>query len=202
MNEIAAGVDTETKPRVAAEWRWGAAQDFRVAAFITVVTGIGGALIIDSEPVKGLLRPEFCHMFIPRQRHDRFVGTCPVHGDCFEGFALERRLTDVRSAEASLEPVWERETDYLALALVNLVTIISPEIVVLGGGVTRAEGLLAHVQRKTRGLAAGYLNGRSCPLASNPTWSPRDWVRPPASSELSRGAPVPPCYDRRLMDDD
>ena len=162
FKNVAVGIDTDTNAAGVAEWRWGAARHRRVAAYVTVGTGIGGALIIDGEPLHGLLHPEFGHMLIPRQRDDNFMGTCPVHGDCLEGLAsgvaVEYRWSRPGTQLAPDHLAWELESDYLALALVNVIMIASPQIIVLGGGVMIADGLLEQVRRKTREFVAGYID--------------------------------------------
>lgn len=162
LSSVAVGVDTDTNAAGIAESRWGAAQRRRIAAYVTVGTGIGGALIVDGEPLHGLLHPETGHMFVPRQRGDQFGGTCPAHGDCLEGLASGVALSgrwDHAAAELSSDhPAWELESDYLALGLVNIIMVASPQIIVLGGGVMAAEGLLERVRQKVRRVAAGYID--------------------------------------------
>jgi fructokinase len=49
------------------------------------------------------------------------------------------------------------EAEYLALGLVNLICTVSPQRIVVGGGVAKQAGLLPLVRRRVRELAAGYL---------------------------------------------
>ncbi|HEV3187055.1 MAG TPA: ROK family protein [Acidimicrobiales bacterium] len=155
------GFDTDTNAAGIAEWRWGNAQGRGVAVYLTVGTGIGGALIVDGAPIHGLLHPEFGHMFVPRQQGDGFVGTCPVHGDCLEGLAsgpaVSGRWGRGDGPFPPNHPAWELESDYLSLAMVNIITITSPEVIVLGGGVMAVEGLLDKVREKTVKRLGGYL---------------------------------------------
>ena len=161
LDDIAIGFDTDTNAAGLAEWCWGAAAHCRVAVYVTVGTGIGGGLIIGGEPVHGLLHPEFGHMFVPRQRDDQFEGTCPTHGDCLEGLACGLAIKERWSGSDPPFPpehaAWELESDYLALAMVNIIMIASPQIIVLGGGVMAVEGLLGKVRMKTRDLIGGYI---------------------------------------------
>lgn len=161
LDSIAIGFDTDTNAAGLAEWSWGAAQRRRVAVYVTIGTGIGGGLIVDGEPLHGLLHPEFGHMFVPRQRGDEFPGTCPTHGDCLEGLAcglaINRRWNRTGDQFAPGHAAWELESDYLALAMVNIIMIASPEVIILGGGVMTVDGLLDKVRVKTRDLVAGYI---------------------------------------------
>ncbi len=54
-------------------------------------------------------------------------------------------------------PAWELEAEYLALMAANLTTVLSPERIVLGGGVMSQPHLLSRVRRRLRELLAGYL---------------------------------------------
>lgn len=155
------GFDTDTNASALAEWRWGAAVGRSVVVYVTVGTGIGGGLLVEGSPVHGLLHPEFGHMFVPRQAGDRFAGTCPVHGDCLEGLAsgpaVAKRWNRPSARLPSSHRAWELESEYLALAMVNIITTISPEVIVLGGGVMSVAGLLDKVRVKTVRLLAGYI---------------------------------------------
>jgi fructokinase len=161
FGQLPIGFDTDTNAAGVAEWRWGNAQERGVAVYVTVGTGIGGGLIIDGAPVHGLLHPEFGHMFVPRQGGDDFVGTCPVHGDCLEGLAsgpaVNRRWGPSDVPFPANHPAWELESDYLSLAMVNIITITSPEVIILGGGVMAVDGLLDKVREKTVQRLGGYL---------------------------------------------
>jgi len=160
---IAFGYDTDTNAAGVAEWRWGATQGKKVSVYITIGTGIGGGLIIDGEPVHGLLHPEFGHMIVPRRLDDGFAGTCPNHGGCLEGLAcgvaVKQRWHRTGGPQFPADhPAWDLESDYLAAAMVNIIMITSAEKIVLGGGVMAVEGLLEKVQKKTHTLLANYID--------------------------------------------
>src|SRR5207244_1272079 len=57
--------------------------------------------------------------------------------------------------------VWELEARYLALGLICVICVLSPERIVLGGGVSSAPGLLPLVRREVVGLLNGYLDSAS-----------------------------------------
>ncbi len=161
FGDLPLGYDTDTNAAGVAEWRWGAARGRDVSVYVTVGTGIGGGIVVNGVPIHGLLHPEFGHMFVPRQAGDDFVGTCPSHGDCLEGLAsgeaIARRWRRAGRELDANHPAWELESSYLALAVVNIVMITSPQIVVLGGGVMGVEGLIERVRHKVRTAVNGYL---------------------------------------------
>src|SRR5207245_2468201 len=94
----------------------------------------------------GLRHPELGHMLIPHDRdRDPFDGVCPYHGDCFEGLASGEAMRSRwgRPAQELVdEAAWDLEADYLALGLVNVIYALSPQRIVLGGGVPKQPGLL------------------------------------------------------------
>ncbi len=129
--------------------------------YVTVGSGIGGGVLVGGRPLHGLVHPEMGHMRIPRDPDDDFAGACPFHGDCLEGLASAPALRARRGlppeALAVDDPVWTFEARYLAIALANIVTVLSPERIVLGGGVIRHPPLLARVRAEMVALLGGYV---------------------------------------------
>jgi fructokinase len=99
-------------------------------------------------------------MLIPHDRaRDPFDGACPFHGDCFEGLAsgsaIRQRWGKPAEELADRSEVWELEAEYLALGVVNVICVVSPQRVILGGGVMKDSSLLPLVRARTRELLAG-----------------------------------------------
>lgn len=158
--------DTDVNAAAFGEHLWGAAQGLDTFCYITVGTGIGGGGMARGKLLHGLVHPEFGHMRIPHDREaDPFEGVCPYHGDCWEGLAsglaIEARWGRPAVELAGDDGVWELEARYLALGLVCVICVLSPERIVLGGGVMSAPGLLALVQREVAALMNGYLDNAS-----------------------------------------
>jgi fructokinase len=154
--------DTDVNAAALGEGRWGAAVGLDTFCYFTVGTGIGGGVIAGGKVVHGLLHPEVGHMLIPHDRtRDPFAGACPYHGDCFEGLAsggaIGKRWGE-RSDELGGRPeVWQLEAEYLALGVVNVICVVSPQRVILGGGVMKQTSLLPLVRVRTRELLNGYV---------------------------------------------
>ena len=154
--------DTDVNGAALAEHRWGCARDVRSLVYVTVGSGIGGGAVINGQPVHGLVHPEMGHQRLPHDRaRDPFAGVCPHHGDCWEGLAsapaLAARWGQDPASLADGHPAWDLEADYLALGLANLVLVLSPERIVLGGGVMARAGLLPMVRSKLAALLGGYV---------------------------------------------
>jgi fructokinase len=157
---VAVVFDTDVNAAALAEHRWGAGRGLRSLWYVTVGTGIGGGGVVDGTILHGLSHPEFGHLRVPRDGDaDSFRGTCPFHGDCLEGLAsgtaLEARwgkpANDIEAEEA-----WALEARYLALGLLAVVAVLSPQRIVVGGGVARRPGLLAGVREELSALMNGY----------------------------------------------
>lgn len=153
--------DTDVNAAALGEHRWGAAQGLDTFCYITVGTGIGGGGMAGGKLLHGLLHPEFGHMRIPHDREeDPFDGVCPYHGDCWEGLASARAI-EARWSRAPQDldgnqAVWSLQAHYLALGLVSVICVLSPQRILLGGGVMSHPGLLALVQREVERLMNGY----------------------------------------------
>jgi fructokinase len=154
-------LDTDVNAAALGEWRWGAATGLDTFCYITVGTGIGGGAVVNGRILHGLLHPELGHMRIPHDwARDPFDGSCPYHGDCLEGLASGeaiRRRWDQAGQQLADRAAWELEAEYLALALVNVICVLSPQRIIVGGGVAKHPTLLPLVRGRVRDLLAGYL---------------------------------------------
>lgn len=155
-------LDTDVNAAALGEHRWGAGRGRETLCYLTVGTGIGGGLLHEGRPWHGLVHPEMGHLRVPHDlRSDPFPGNCAMHGDCWEGLAGGRAIEE-RWGGAALElpdehPAWELEAAYLALGLLSVVCIASPQRIVVGGGVMERAGLLERVRRRLAELVGGYL---------------------------------------------
>ena len=155
--------DTDVGAAALAEHRWGTGVGARSLCYLTVGTGIGAGLVLDGRIWRGLIHPEVGHMLI---RHDRerdpFPGSCPIHGDCWEGLAaggaIAQRWGSSPQDLPDEHPAWELEAEYVALGILAIVSMISPHRIVAGGGVLQRSAVLPEVRRRLPELLAGYLN--------------------------------------------
>jgi fructokinase len=170
--------DTDVNAAALGEHRWGAAQGLDTFCYITIGTGIGGGGMAGGRLLHGFAHPEFGHMRIPHDRgRDPFEGICPYHGDCWEGLASGRAI-EARWGRPAAEldgedAVWMLQAHYLALGLVTVICVLSPERILLGGGVMRRPSLLPLVHREVEGLMNGYQETATIML---PALAPRSGV--------------------------
>jgi len=152
--------DTDVNAAALGEQRWGAAVGLETFSYVTVGTGIGGGGMVNGRLMHGLLHPEFGHIRIPHDRaRDPFDGVCPYHGDCFEGLASGGAISarwGKNPEELSADEAWDLEAEYVALGLLNVIAVLSPQLIILGGGVMKEPTLLQRVRTRVVELAAGY----------------------------------------------
>lgn len=156
------GFDTDVNGALFGEHRWGAARGLDAAIYLTIGTGIGGGAILDGQLVHGLVHPEMGHLPLPHDwQADPFPGLCPFHGDCFEGMAsgpaIEARWGQKAETLPADHPAWELEAHYLALALHAFVCVLSPQRIILGGGIMNQRHLFPLVRQKTLASLNGYV---------------------------------------------
>jgi fructokinase len=160
--DVPVAFDTDVNAAALAEHRWGAGRGLRSVWYVTVGSGIGGGGVLDGTILHGLSHPEFGHLRVPHDfEADPFPGSCPYHGDCLEGLASGTALAarwGMPASELEAAAAWELEARYLALGLLAVVAVLSPERIVVGGGVAQRDGLLAQVGRDLAGLLNGYLD--------------------------------------------
>lgn len=157
------GFDTDVNAAVLGEARWGAARDLDTAIYVTIGTGIGGGALVGGQLAHGLVHPEMGHLLVPREPDDAaFAGTCPFHGArCWEGLAagpaLESRYGRRAETLPMDHPAWDLEARYVASALTSLVLVLSPQRVILGGGVMQVAQLFPLIRQYLTRSLAGYV---------------------------------------------
>jgi fructokinase len=109
--------------------------------------------------IHGMHHPEMGHIRVP---HDgSFPGVCPFHGDCLEGLACGKAL-EIRCGKhaeelSSDDPVWEEEARLLANGLVNWVCTLSPQMIIMGGGVMKHASLFPKLRKEVARLLNEYV---------------------------------------------
>lgn len=159
--KVPVSLDTDVNAAALGEHGWGAGAGLDSLAYITVGTGIGGGAVVADRPVHGASHPEMGHLRIPRDGEaDPFEGICPYHGDCLEGLAsgpaMEARWGCPAESLPEDHRAWELEAEYLAGGVANIVLILSPERIVLGGGVMKQRRLFPMIRERVVKLLRGY----------------------------------------------
>jgi glucokinase len=143
LNDAVAAMMGETK--------FGAAKNKKNVVMLTLGTGVGGAILIEGKPYQGAMNKagHMGHMVINDE------GDCDVTGmpgsleECIGNCSIEKRtqgkftsthqlLDACKSGDAFAKEVWLRSVKRLGIGLASIANILSPELIVLGGGITQA----------------------------------------------------------------
>lgn len=167
-------LETDVAAAAIAEQAMGAAFGLDAVAYVTVGSGIGGALLAEGRTLKGALHPEIGHLRIKRRDGDATPSACPFHDDCAEGLAagpaLGRRLADGETLTDRAD-IRTLAADYLGQLCASVALAWSPRCIVLGGGVMSTPGLRAEVAAALTRSLGDY----GAAMISGP-----DYLRPPA----------------------
>jgi fructokinase len=161
--DLPLAIDLDVNAAAFGEYAWVPEnQKLDALVYYTIGTGIGAGVIAGGKLVHGLTHPEAGHVLLPHDRQlDPFPGSCPFHGDCFEGLAngpaIGKRWGQPGESLPEAHPAWELEAGYIAAALVNTILTLSPQRIVLGGGVMERTFLFPLIRERVRVLLAGYV---------------------------------------------
>jgi fructokinase len=161
--EIPLAIDVDVNAAAFGEYTWVPEnRGLDLLVYFTIGTGIGAGIVINNKPVHGLTHPEAGHMRLPHDwTNDPFPGTCPFHGDCFEGLACGLAISQRWGCPAERlpddHPAWELEATYISAALNNIICTLSPQRIVLGGGVMKRNHLFPAIRQKVQTMLNGYL---------------------------------------------
>lgn len=161
MIEVPIGFDTDVNGAALAEATWGSAKGMKSCVYYTIGTGVGVGVYAEGQLIHGLLHPEAGHIPVKRHPDDTYEGSCPYHKDCLEGVAagpaIERRY-GVKGSELSVDhEAWKIEAYYIAQALTSTVLLLSPEKIILGGGVMHQEQLFPLIHEQLQQNLNGYV---------------------------------------------
>ncbi|MGK2862541.1 MAG: ROK family protein [Chitinophagaceae bacterium] len=133
------------------EAKFGIAKNKKNVVMLTLGTGVGGAILIEGKPYQGAFNKagHIGHMVIDDE------GDCDVTGmpgsleECMGNYTVEKRsngkfnstrqLIDAyKRGEEEAKTVWLKSVRHLAIGLASVANILSPEMIILGGGITEA----------------------------------------------------------------
>ena len=105
------------------------------------------------------------HVHLARDpKMDPFEGICPYHQNCFEGLAsgpsMKARYNQPAESLPENHPGWDLKSHYIALALSDIICVISPELIILGGGVMQQKHLFPMVRVKVQQLLNRYVQSK------------------------------------------
>lgn len=133
------------------EAKFGAARNKRNVVMLTLGTGVGGAILIEGKPYQGAFNKagHIGHMVIDDEGDcdvtgmpgslEECIGNCTIEKRSKGKFASTHQLLDAyKQSDAFAKEVWLKSVKQLAIGLASVSNILSPEVIVLGGGITQA----------------------------------------------------------------
>ncbi len=159
---VPVGIDTDVNGAALGEALLGAGKGLKSLVYYTIGTGVGGGAYDHGRLLHGLVHPEMGHMLLRPHADDPAPhGFCPYHDGCLEGMACGKAIEQrwgVPARELPPEHIaWQIEAEYLAQMCVNTIVMLSPQRIVLGGGVMHQEHLFPMVRKRTLELLGGYV---------------------------------------------
>ena len=118
--------------------------------------------MVNGKLLHGMMHPEMGHMLVPHNwAEDPYAGYCPYHGDCWEGLAAGPALRGRWQVDPTTlppeHPAWQLEAHYLALGLMNIISTLSPQRIIMGGGVMDQMQLFPLIRAEVHALLNGYI---------------------------------------------
>lgn len=161
--KIPVGFNTDVNAAALGEYEWGAGQGLNNFIYLTIGTGIGGGAIINGRLLHGLQHPEMGHIFIPQDiKADPYKGNCPFHKNCFEGLAsgpaMKNRWGKSPEDLNKNHKAWDLEVQYISLALTNYICTLSPERIIIGGGIMEQKNLLPLIHSSVKKMLNNYIH--------------------------------------------
>lgn len=160
--DIPIGFDTDVNAAALGEHHWGKAKGLTDFLYLTIGTGVGGGGMLNGKLMHGLVHPEMGHVFIPLNSEDQYKGACPFHNNrCFEGLAsgpaIEERWGKSASDLGTSHEAWNLEAHYISLALVDYICTLSPQRIIIGGGVMGQKQLFPLIHEKVGAMLNNYI---------------------------------------------
>lgn len=133
------------------EARFGAAKDRKNVVMITLGTGVGGAILINGKPYQGAFQKagHIGHMVIDSDGEADIIGIPGSLEDAIGNCSIEKRssgkfittfqlLEAYRNGDSFAKEIWLTSVKKLAIGLASLTNILSPEMIIVGGGIAEA----------------------------------------------------------------
>lgn len=193
---VPAVLENDATAAAAGEHRFGAGVGRRHLVYLTISTGVGGGVVLDDRLYRGAMGngAELGHVTVDWDGrpcpgcgrtgcHEAYVSGTSIAARAREALAradvpsvlaalADLTAADVaaaaRDGDAVAAAVWEETTAALACGVVSIVNVFEPEVVVVGGGVSRAgEQLLGPVRKALRATAMSPA-GRAVEVVRSP----------------------------------
>jgi len=140
---------------LSAEARFGAAKNCKDAVIITIGTGVGGALLINGKIHQGAFQKagHIGHMSINFDGEPDICGMPGSLEEAIGNYSINKRsngkfndtaelIEAMKNGDSFAHDIWLKSIKALAVAIASLGNILSPEKIILAGGITKAGSIL------------------------------------------------------------
>lgn len=153
---------TDVNAAAYGEYKLGNGKGKDSVVYYTIGTGVGGGAIQQGNFIEGFSHPEMGHTLVQPHPDDNFKGVCPFHGNCLEGMAagpsIEKRFGVKGQDLPEDHPFWAIEATYIAQCAYNTTLMMSPEVIIFGGGVMHQQHVVDKVHAAFEKLINGYVS--------------------------------------------
>ncbi|MCD9185912.1 MAG: ROK family protein [Pyrinomonadaceae bacterium] len=167
-------LDNDANAAAFGEYFHGAGREFQDMLYVTISTGIGGAIICGGQIHHGVQAGagEIGHMIVEMDGIQCRCGTFGCLETIASGTGIARRMREMLASQnggnaenyrhitsekvveavehndETARRIWNETIKYLAIGIGNAITLVAPEAVVIGGGVSAAGELLLEPLRR------------------------------------------------------
>ena len=140
---------------LSAEARFGAAKNCKDAVIITIGTGVGGALLINGKIHQGAFQKagHIGHMSINLDGEPDICGMPGSLEEAIGNYSINKRsngkfhdtaelIEAMKNDDLFAHDIWLKSIKALAVAIASIGNILSPEKIILAGGITKAGSIL------------------------------------------------------------
>lgn len=161
-------LDNDCNVAALGEWRFGAGRGLDDLVYVTIGTGIGGGVIVGGRLLRGVGNGagEIGHLTIlpdgprcncgnrgclealasgpaiARRARAALARGEPSSLDAGAGLTAEQVIAAARAGDALARVLWDETVEYLAVGLANVICVLAPPRIILGGGVSEAGDFL------------------------------------------------------------
>ena len=176
--KVPVALDNDANAAALGEYIYGAGRGYKNVVYITVSTGIGGGIIINGEIFHGvaagagelghtIVQPDGirCNcgsvgcletvgagVHIARRARERLAaGETSLMREMspnFDEITAETVIEAVRRDDRLAVEIWDETCRFLAIGIGNIITLLAPEALIIGGGVSMAGDLLFEPLRR------------------------------------------------------
>ena len=140
---------------LSAEASFGSARNCEHAVLITIGTGVGGAILINKKIYQGAFQKagHIGHMTVNMDGDPDICGMPGSLEEAIGNYSISKRskgrfidtlalLESVKKNDADAKAIWEKSIKSLAVSIASISNILSPDKVILAGGITKAGDVL------------------------------------------------------------